>query len=70
MGEGDKFIYNKEFTAQLFRIKINSIQLKESPEENQKTNQQVIQDRQYMVRTAQSRPFLRWTRRLLSQADV
>ncbi len=36
---------------QLFRIKINSIQLKETVEENKKTNDQVLQDRQYQVRS-------------------
>eukprot|EP00884_Botryococcus_braunii_P015977 jgi/Botrbrau1/3062/Bobra.0070s0055.1 len=49
---GDKFMYNKDFTAQLFRIKINSIQLRETVEENQKTNQQVMQDRQHQVDAA------------------
>ena len=46
----DVFHYNASFTAPLFRIKINSIQLKETVEENKKTNDQVLQDRQYQVR--------------------
>lgn len=47
--DGDVFKFNAEFTAQLFRIKINAIQLKETVEENKKTNDQVLQDRQYQV---------------------
>lgn len=47
--DGDIFRFNDTFTAQLFRIKINSIQLKETMEENRKTNEQVMQDRQYQV---------------------
>jgi Cullin family len=35
---------------QLYRIKINSIQMRETVEENVKTNEQVLQDRQYQVR--------------------
>ena len=45
----DVFHYATNFTAPLFRIKINSIQLKETVEENKKTNDQVLQDRQYQV---------------------
>ena len=49
--DNDTFKYNEGFTAALFRIKINSIQLKETQEENKKTNDQVLQDRQYQVGT-------------------
>lgn len=52
--DGDMFRFNADFTAQLFRIKINAIQLKETVEENKKTNDQVLQDRQYQVRYIQS----------------
>ena len=48
--DGDVFRFNADFSAQLFRIKINAIQLKETVEENKKTNDQVMQDRQYQVR--------------------
>lgn len=48
--DSDVFHYNSGFTHQLFRIKINSIQLKETVEENKKTNDQVLQDRQYQAR--------------------
>ncbi len=37
----DVFSYNDEFSEKLFRIKINSIQMKETEEENVKTNDQV-----------------------------
>ncbi|KAA6417758.1 MAG: ubiquitin- cullin 4 [Trebouxia sp. A1-2] len=39
--DSDVFHYNSGFTHQLFRIKINSIQLKETVEENKKTNDQI-----------------------------
>ena len=47
--DGDTFTFNEAFHAPLFRIKINSIQMKETAEENAKTNSQVMQDRQYQV---------------------
>ncbi|BDA50712.1 Cullin-4 [Coccomyxa sp. Obi] len=50
--DGDMFRFNADFTAQLFRIKINAIQLKETVEENKKTNDQVLQDRQYQIDAA------------------
>eukprot|EP00878_Enallax_costatus_P027457 GHUV01029571.1.p1 GENE.GHUV01029571.1~~GHUV01029571.1.p1 ORF type:complete len:230 (+),score=49.47 GHUV01029571.1:441-1130(+) len=37
----DVFAYNSAFSNPLFRIKINNIQLKETQEENTKTNEQV-----------------------------
>ncbi|XP_076033393.1 cullin 4 isoform X2 [Oratosquilla oratoria] len=48
----DKFIYNKEFTNQLFRIRINQIQMKETSEEQQQTEERVFQDRQYQIDAA------------------
>ena len=47
--DNDVFFFNADFTAALFRVKINSVQLKETVEENLKTNEQVLQDRQYQV---------------------
>ena len=44
------FRYNRDFSAALYRVKINAIQLKETVEENKKTNDQVLQDRQYQAR--------------------
>ena len=49
MEDGDVFRFNADFNAPLYRIKINAIQLKETQEENKKTNDQVLQDRQYQV---------------------
>ena len=54
VNDGDAFTYNAGLSEKLYRIKINSIQLKETVEENAKTNHEVMQDRQYQV----SRP---WT---------
>lgn len=50
VNDGDSFSFNQGFSEKLYRIKINSIQLKETVEENNKTNEQVMQDRQYQVR--------------------
>lgn len=41
IGDGDSFTFNAAFSEKLYRIKINSIQLKETEEENKKTNEQV-----------------------------
>lgn len=48
----DVFTFNKEFKHKLYRIKINQVQLKETQEENQLTNERVFQDRQYQVDAA------------------
>eukprot|EP00873_Tetraselmis_striata_P009147 jgi/Tetstr1/429411/TSEL_019321.t1 len=50
--DGDSFTFNAGFAEKLFRIKINNIQLKETEEENKKTNDQVLQDRQYQIDAA------------------
>jgi len=52
VNDGDKFIYNKDFTNKLKRIKINQIQLKETTEEQQATEERVFQDRQYQIDAA------------------
>ncbi|XP_043219295.1 cullin-4B-like [Amphibalanus amphitrite] len=49
---GDKFVFNREFTHQLYRIKINQIQLKETMEEQKDTEERVFQDRQYQIDAA------------------
>lgn len=49
MNDSDTFVFNNEFTAKYHRIKINSIQLKETIEENEKTHEAVFRDRQYQV---------------------
>lgn len=48
--DGDRFLFNKDFTAKLHRIRINTIQLKETTEENEKTHEAVFRERQYQVR--------------------
>ena len=50
--DGDKFIYNKEFTHQLFSVKINQVQMKETNEEQKATEERVYQDRQYQIDAA------------------
>ena len=45
----DQFHFNVDFSERLYRIKINAIQMKETVDENKKTNDQVLQDRQYQV---------------------
>lgn len=50
VNDSDTFVFNGDFTAKLYRIKINSIQLKETTEENEKTHEAVFRDRQYQVR--------------------
>ncbi|CAN0034390.1 unnamed protein product, partial [Heterosigma akashiwo] len=42
----------QEFTHKLYRIRINTIQLKETVEENEKTHEAVFRDRQYQVDAA------------------
>jgi cullin-4 len=48
----DVFHLNSKFDVKQLRIKINSIQLKETQEENDKTTESVFQDRQYQVDAA------------------
>ncbi|KAF8068312.1 CUL4A [Scenedesmus sp. PABB004] len=51
-GPDDVFSYNAAFSNPLFRIKINNIQLKETQEENAKTNAEVVQERQHAIDAA------------------
>jgi len=43
VNDEDVFHINNGFSEKLYRIKINSIQMKETEEENKKTNEQVRQ---------------------------
>ncbi|PNH08922.1 Cullin-4 [Tetrabaena socialis] len=52
VADSDSFSFYSGFSEKLFRIKINSIQMKETEEENKKTNEQVLQDRQYQIDAA------------------
>jgi cullin 4 len=49
---GDVFVVNEDFSNKLFRIKINTIQLKETVEETEQTLDEVFRDRQYQVDAA------------------
>ena len=48
----DVFWYDASFRHQLFRIKINSIQMRENEHENEQTTEKVFQDRQYQIDAA------------------
>jgi len=52
IAENDVFMFANDFTNKLFRIKVNAIQIEETPEENQKTNESIVQDRQYQIDAA------------------
>eukprot|EP00877_Chromochloris_zofingiensis_P012104 jgi/Chrzof1/7147/Cz02g12240.t1 len=52
VNDDDVLCYNAGFANKLLRIRINTIQLKETPEENKKTNEQVLQERQYQIDAA------------------
>ena len=40
VGDGDAFSFNEAFSEKLYRLRINTIQLRETEEENVKTNEQ------------------------------
>jgi len=48
----DRFSLNTSFENKLIRIKINQVQMKETPEENVITTERVFQDRQYQIDAA------------------
>lgn len=50
--DGDAFHVVADFTHKLYRIKINTIQLKETVEEAEKTHADVARDRQYQIDAA------------------
>lgn len=52
VGDNDVFHFNEGYTSRLYRVRINAIQMKETAEENRKTNESVLQDRQYQVDAA------------------
>nr|DAD37573.1 TPA_asm: hypothetical protein HUJ06_008214 [Nelumbo nucifera] len=62
--DDDLFVFNEEFSAPLYRIKVNAIQMKETVEENTSTTERVFQDRQYQVDAAIVR--IMKTRKVLS----
>lgn len=62
--DDDTFSFNDSYTSKLFRVRINTIQARETAEENARTNDQVIQDRQYQIDAAIVR--IMKTRKMLS----
>jgi len=52
VADEDEFFYDTEFKQPLFRIKINSIQMRETEQENEQTTERVFQDRQYQIDAA------------------
>lgn len=52
INDGDKFVYNTQFSHPLCYIKINQVQLKETNEEQKATEERVFQDRQYQIDAA------------------
>ncbi|XXG66039.1 hypothetical protein AAC387_Pa05g3594 [Persea americana] len=60
----DSFVFNEDFSASLYRIKVNAIQMKETVEENASTTERVFQDRQYQIDAAIVR--IMKTRKVLS----
>ncbi|KAF5193861.1 Cullin-4, partial [Thalictrum thalictroides] len=52
VADNDYFLFNDEFSAPLYRIKVNTIQLKETVEESASTTERVFQDRPYRVDAA------------------
>ncbi|KAE8708845.1 Cullin-4 [Hibiscus syriacus] len=62
--DDDSFVFNEGFTAPLYRLKVNAIQMKETVEEHTSTTERVFQDRQYQVDAAIVR--IMKTRKVLS----
>jgi len=45
----DSFLFNADFTHKQYRVRINTIQMKETNEEVERTNEEVFRDREYQV---------------------
>jgi len=50
--EADEFTVNVDFENPLFRVKVNTIQIKETVEEQKATSEIIVQDRQYQIDAA------------------
>ncbi|KAF7633371.1 CULLIN_2 domain-containing protein [Meloidogyne graminicola] len=48
----DNFIFNEEFNDRLYRIRISQVQMKETEQEHQQTEEQIYQDRLYQIDAA------------------
>ncbi|EPZ30829.1 Cullin-domain-containing protein [Rozella allomycis CSF55] len=64
----DKFKINEKFQTAHYRVRINTIQIKESVQEQQETNEKVIQDRQFLIDAAIVR--IMKTRKSLSHTEL
>ncbi|CAF2883606.1 unnamed protein product [Rotaria sp. Silwood2] len=64
----DRFTFKTSFDHKLIRIKINQVQLKETPEENTSTTERVVQDRHYQIDAAVVR--IMKTRKTLAHAQL
>lgn len=53
IGDDDVFTFFHDFTDKQYRIKINSIQMKETEEENKKTNDEVSDSTRQVKRSQQ-----------------
>jgi len=52
VNDNDVFLFNKDFTNALYKIKINQVQIKETKDEQKATEERVFQDRQYQIDAA------------------
>jgi len=52
VADDDVFFFDADFKHPLFRIKVNSIQMRENEQENEQTTERVFQDRQYQIDAA------------------
>jgi cullin-4 len=52
INDDDVFFFNEKFENKLYRIKINSIQVRETAEDIERTHEEVFRDRQYQVDAA------------------
>ena len=68
IGDGDTFAVNDSLQEARYRIKVNTVQLKETQEEVAAVNEKVQQDRQYQVDAAIVR--IMKTRRVLAHAAL
>jgi cullin 4 len=64
----DVFSFNSDFKDSLYRIKINTIQAKETKQEQDATHERVMQDRQYQIDAAIVR--IMKTRKTLSHQQL
>eukprot|EP00761_Pharyngomonas_kirbyi_P014490 gb/GECH01014520.1/.p1 GENE.gb/GECH01014520.1/~~gb/GECH01014520.1/.p1 ORF type:complete len:769 (+),score=194.98 gb/GECH01014520.1/:1-2307(+) len=52
VNEDDEFVFNYKFNHKLFNIKINTIQMQETPDEQKTTHEKVFRDRQFQIDAA------------------